>query len=180
MQGIQDVFGGPWGVWFSVFCARWAVFLFVPLAALTSWRKRDKALMHAAYEAAWAALLAFMLAMGLGLLIERTRPFRAAAEEVILRVPPPMSEFSLPSGHASVAFAIAFALAYGSPSLGLTAFLLAGLVAFGRVAAGVHYPSDVIAGVFVGLFAFAIVRALHRSLRAKDLRVRPQDPPPAF
>lgn len=179
MQGIQSLFSGPIGFGFTVFCARWAIFLFAPLAALTSWRKKDRALKHAAYEAAWSALLAFTIAMGLGVMIERPRPFRAS-ELVELRSPPPMSQFSLPSGHSSVAFAIAFALAFGSPSLGFAAFFVAGLVAFGRVGVGVHYPSDVLAGVFVGFTAFLLVRALHHAMRAHDLGLKRAKIPPAF
>jgi membrane-associated phospholipid phosphatase len=47
---------------------------------------------------------------------------------------------------------------------------LAFLVAFGRVASGVHYPSDVLVGMVVGFLSFAVVRRLHHALRRRDLR----------
>lgn len=179
IQGLQSLFAGPAGHAFIAFCARWMIFAFAPLVAFTSWRKKSRTLRHAAFEAAWAALLAFSIAMTLGVLIGRVRPFHASPL-VELLIPPPASVYSMPSGHASVAFAIAFALAFGDPSLGVVAFLIAGLVAFGRVGAGVHYPTDVLAGAFVGFIAFALVRYLHQALRRRDVRGRknsPSEPP---
>jgi undecaprenyl-diphosphatase len=68
---------------------------------------------------------------------------------------------SFPSGHATNAFALAtfFALlAYAHLPKGWArtmlmslAFLLAALVAFGRVYLGVHYVSDVVAGALLGV-----------------------------
>jgi undecaprenyl-diphosphatase len=172
IQGIQSTFAAPWGQAFVVFCARWLVFAFAPLAALTSWRKKDRHLRHAAIEAAWSALLAFFLAMTLGVAIGRVRPFRADPDAIHALIPPPASTYSLPSGHTSVAFAIAFALAFGNPYLGVPAFAIAFLVGFGRIGAGVHYPSDVLAGIGIGFLAFTLVRTLHNALRARDLRTR--------
>jgi undecaprenyl-diphosphatase len=172
IQGIQSTFAAPVGQAFVVFCARWLVFAFAPLAALTSWRKKDKNLKHAAIEAAWSALLAFFLAMTLGVAIGRVRPFRADPDAIHALIPPPASTYSLPSGHTSVAFAIAFALAFGNPYLGVPAFVIAFLVGFGRIGAGVHYPSDVLAGIGIGFLAFLLVRGLHNALRARDLRTR--------
>jgi undecaprenyl-diphosphatase len=178
IQGLQLLFQGAAGHAIVGFCARWMIFAFAPLAALTSWRKNSRTLRHAAYEAAWSALLALVIAMMLGVMIGRVRPFNASSS-VERIIPPPASTYSLPSGHASVAFAIAFALAFGNPSLGVVAFAIAGLVAFGRVAAGVHYPTDVLAGTFVGFTAFLLVRYLHQALRRRDVRGKrgTQSPP---
>ncbi len=169
IRGIQSVFSTPFAQGFVVFCARWMIFVFAGLAALTSFSKRRQSLRHAAYEAAWAGLLALVVALLLGIAIGRVRPF-AASSEVLRLIPPPASTYSFPSGHTSVAFAIAAALAYGDISLGLLAFGVAWFVAFGRIAAGVHYPSDILAGIVVGFICFALVRFFHRALRRKDLK----------
>ena len=169
IRGLQTMFQGPIGHAMVVFCARWLIFIFVALAAATGFRKQGKMLRHAAYEAAWAALLALAIATFLSRLIGRLRPFLTG--EVALLIPPPVSVFAFPSGHASVAFAIAAALMYGNPSLGFIGLIIAVLVAFGRVASGVHYPSDVLGGLIVGFIAFGIVRYIHQAIRARDMRI---------
>ena len=75
--------------------------------------------------------------------------------------------YSFPSAHASSSFACAVlgsfaALAYvpdAAPVVIAANFLLAALIALSRVVVGVHYPSDVIAGTFLGstLALFAVL-----------------------
>ncbi len=166
IQEVQSWFQTPLGAWFVVLCARWMIFFFAPLAAATSLRSRRSSVRHAAYEAAWAGLVAMVTASVLGVLIGRIRPF-SASDQVVLLIPPPASLHSFPSIHTSIAFAIVAALAYGDRRLGAIAFLMALLVAFGRVASGVHYPSDIVAGVIVGLLSFWFVRHMHHVLRRR-------------
>jgi undecaprenyl-diphosphatase len=59
---------------------------------------------------------------------------------------------SFPSGHAARAFLIAvIGSALGPPWLGVVLWIWAPLVALARVAMGVHYLSDVIAGALLGI-----------------------------
>ena len=125
----------------------------------------------AAYEAAWSGLVALILSLCLGAIIGRLRPF-AVSSDVHLLIQAPASIFSFPSSHASVAFAVAFALLYGDVTIGLVALLMACLVAFGRVATGVHYPSDVIAGAVLGLVSFVITSNLLRLLPGGKRRAK--------
>jgi membrane-associated phospholipid phosphatase/diacylglycerol kinase family enzyme len=57
---------------------------------------------------------------------------------------------SFPSGHAASAAAFAAGLALEKPSLSGPATVLALAVAASRVVTGVHYPSDVLAGLAIG------------------------------
>jgi undecaprenyl-diphosphatase len=57
---------------------------------------------------------------------------------------------SLPSGHATTAFAALFAIGAIFPQARALMWIYAVLIAFSRVAVAAHYPSDVIAGALVG------------------------------
>lgn len=56
---------------------------------------------------------------------------------------------SFPSRHTASAFIIAMACLYLNFYLGLFMFLLAVLIGFTRIASGVHFPKDVIAGMII-------------------------------
>ena len=59
---------------------------------------------------------------------------------------------SFPSGHATRAFMLAtMGLGLGPIWLGIALVLWAPLVALGRVAMGVHYLSDILAGLVIGV-----------------------------
>lgn len=59
--------------------------------------------------------------------------------------------FSFPSGHATIAFAAAYILGREQKKLKWFYFSLATLISFSRIYLGKHYPSDVFAGVLIGL-----------------------------
>lgn len=65
---------------------------------------------------------------------------------------------SFPSGHAASAAAFAAGVALEAPAAALPVALVAATVAYGRVHIGVHYPSDVAAGVVLGVGAAVVVR----------------------
>ena len=69
---------------------------------------------------------------------------------------------SFPSGHTSASFAAAAALYRCVPKKwGVLALVAAALMGLSRLYVGVHFPSDVIAGVLVGCFCgWAAVRLL--------------------
>ena len=62
---------------------------------------------------------------------------------------------SFPSGHSGSCFAVSTAwtraLPRGRKLPGIIALCLAGLMAFSRLYVGVHYPSDVAAGILIGV-----------------------------
>jgi len=70
---------------------------------------------------------------------------------------------SFPSGHAARAFLIAvLASGLGPGSLALILWIWAPLVSLARVAMGVHYISDIVAGFLVGIVMGALFLQLHQ------------------
>lgn len=64
---------------------------------------------------------------------------------------------SFPSGHAARAAMLAvLGMGLGPPWFGIALVLWAPLVSLARVAMGLHYLSDVVAGVFLGVIAGAV------------------------
>jgi undecaprenyl-diphosphatase len=90
---------------------------------------------------------------------ERPRPFTAhPALTQLLSAPSPDPSF--PSDHAAAAFAIAFAVLAVSRRAGILFLAFSVLIGLSRIALGLHYPSDVIAGVIVGCVAALLVTHL--------------------
>ncbi|EKG35173.1 PAP2 super family protein/DedA family protein [Pseudomonas syringae pv. avellanae str. ISPaVe013] len=134
-----------------------ASLLIIVLAVARQWR-------HAAF--ALIATLGTAIANGiLKTFFARARP------EVLLE---PLTTYSMPSGHSSAAFALFMTLAVlagrGQPvRLRLTWMLVAGIpalaIALSRVYLGVHWPTDILAGM---LLAFCVCAASLAFIQRKD------------
>lgn len=82
-------------------------------------------------------------------LIARTRPFDLKEGiELIISKP---NDFSFPSGHTSVSFAASVAVFMNDKKYGCFALALAVLIAFSRLYLYVHFPTDVLGGMVVGI-----------------------------
>ena len=82
-------------------------------------------------------------------LVARMRPYSYFPDITLLI--PPLDDFSFPSGHTFASFAAATALFLYHRKAGAAAFILAVTIAFSRLYLYVHFPSDVLAGVILGI-----------------------------
>ncbi len=98
---------------------------------------------------ALALIFGFIIAnLGFKPLVARLRPFQVRNTHILIAPP---EDFSFPSGHTVSSVASAFAICKGSRKWGAIAFATAILIAFSRLYLYVHFPSDVLAGVIIGL-----------------------------
>ena len=93
--------------------------------------------------------------------VMRPRPFlEIPALEPLIKRP---KGFSFPSGHTTLAFAVAFIISRILPKrYSIPAFLMAALVAFSRLYLGVHYPTDILGGICIGYVAGLITDFLYK------------------
>jgi undecaprenyl-diphosphatase len=74
---------------------------------------------------------------------------------------------SFPSTHTAVAFVLATSVTLHQKTLGVFLFTMAALIGVGRVLANVHYPIDVILGMFIGVLTGVIFNQIHLNKRKK-------------
>ena len=164
------VLDNPFTASSAVFAARWLILIFA-FIAVAFFVTHDRRLRHAAGEMVWSFLTALLATNLIALFVLRERPFLKSTENLLsvhALIPPPITT-SFPSGHTATAFALASAVFFVNRRLGIVAYLIALIIGFARIAVGVHYPTDVVAGIFVGLASFAAVRYCHERLRARDM-----------
>ena len=83
-------------------------------------------------------------------LVARIRPYDMMDTLIPLVNKP--TDYSFPSGHSGCAFAVAGVYVRNLPKrAGIPLLILAILIALSRLYVGVHYPTDVLAGLIIGV-----------------------------
>ncbi|MDR1193801.1 MAG: phosphatase PAP2 family protein [Peptococcaceae bacterium] len=100
-------------------------------------------------------------------LVARIRPFDLN-EAIQLLIPPP-GDFSFPSGHTQASFAAATAIYCYHKRAGRWCLALAALIGFSRLYLYAHYPSDVLAGLVIGVALGAAAYRLSQLIFLKSL-----------
>ena len=102
------------------------------------------------WEMAASGATAFVLAQGMKIIINRSRPI--VKYPFIDAYDRSLTQHSFPSGHTTAAFntATTLSLEFKKWYIVVPAYLWAATVGYSRLHLGVHYPSDVLAGAITG------------------------------
>ena len=91
----------------------------------------------------------------LKMLLSRERPYNIIEHLNTFGID--LKDYSFPSGHTTASFSMAVTIALNIPRLSILVFIIAIVVGVSRIYLGVHYPTDVAAGMFVGCFTSILV-----------------------
>ncbi len=130
----------------------WLWLVVAALVAAFGGRRGRRAALRSLLALGAASATANLAVKGLA---RRRRPERQEDDARGVSMP---TSSSFPSGHTASAFSFATAMTSDTPWLALPLFGVASLVGYSRVHAGVHYPSDVLAGCVLGLSVGTLVR----------------------
>ena len=84
-------------------------------------------------------------------LIHRPRPFSELADIILLIKAP--KDYSFPSGHTAASFVMIFVFFRHIKKYFIPVLITGIFIAFSRMYLSVHYPSDIIAGLIIGIFS---------------------------
>jgi len=145
------------------------VVAFVVSLAIFAFARQQPRLIETATLSLLSGALSFVLATTIKLLTHRSRPFLVMHVKQLLSD----SSFAFPSGHTTFLCAMAVAAFPEERALGAIMFASAILVGSGRIAAGIHWPSDVIGGLLVGTAMCVATRMVWRHFRRQYANVSP-------
>lgn len=116
---------------------------------------------------------AYVLSEIIKLIIEQERPCRAV---VVLEECPAAGDWSFPSNHTVIAFAVATGiLIIAANYWALLGYAVAALIGVLRIITGAHYPHDVLAGAILGVcVTVGVYLLLVPAKRAVLSRLQPQ------
>ncbi|MFI5897505.1 phosphatase PAP2 family protein [Actinoplanes sp. NPDC051513] len=165
-----NTFAGRWAPidWIMRIAAVWLIFAVFAVASVVVVRALARHQIRSVICLGISLLLAFGLGQGLARLSHEQRPFQDHAVHQLI---PHAPGVSMPSDHATAAFALAFGmLLLLNRRAGLALTAAAVLIGFARVWAGVHYPGDILASAAIaGLSAFLVYVT---DLGARDVQQR--------
>ena len=119
---------------------------------------------------AYTMVLSYLIVFGLGQfvlkdLVARVRPCQID-QTIALLVERPTS-YSFPSTHTAWAFAAATSVFLHHKKAGIAVLVLAALVAFSRLYLFVHFPTDVLGGIVLGVLSALIAKVVVNAVEKK-------------
>ncbi len=138
----------------TIFFSTYVLYIVIMAVLYWAWAKRKDL---------WHTILLFVPAGGnrvvftelIRLFVYSPRPF--IVNHLVPLVSDPRREWytSFPSGHTIFLFSLATSVWFENKKVGAALFVLAALVGIARIAAGVHWPTDIIGGALLGV-AFSV------------------------
>ena len=146
---LNDLAGNPRGDALIVFCAEYLAYIlvvtFLVLLVASGKTVREKVTIAAAafFSAAIARVIVTEI---IRYFVHRPRPFVGHSVHQLIAE----SSYSFPSGHAIFFFAFSTAIYMYNKKWGVWFLVASAAVGLARIAAGVHYPSDILGGAVLG------------------------------
>jgi undecaprenyl-diphosphatase len=130
----------------AIFFAEYFGYILVFFVLLIFWKNWKKIL-----QTFLAAILArFGVVEIIRFFWQKPRPFVENNVNVLLNQ---INSVSFPSGHAAFYFGLSTIVYFYNKKVGILFFVLSFLISFSRVFCGIHWPSDIGAGILVGIFS---------------------------
>lgn len=143
-----------------IFFAKDALEIYVALFVIAWFAlpKQDIQNRHALVVAGFSGILALMINVVISHIWFRPRPFTVLHKGTFTELVPHSNDASFPSDHTSGSFGFA-AGSWGRQQtwISRTFTMVAIIVMFARIYVGVHYPTDVLAGMMVGIVSSQIL-----------------------
>jgi undecaprenyl-diphosphatase len=177
---IFELFNSPAGRWPLIdhvmrFSAVYLIFLVFSVAGAVVVHALTQRRIRPVVSLAATLALAFGLSRILGRVSHERRPFQ---DHPVHQLIPHATGVSMPSDHATAAFAVGFGvLVFLSRRAGLALLAAAVLIGVARVWCGVHYPGDILAGAVVAGLAVLTAYVVSRGPKAAADSASLQDTP---
>jgi membrane-associated phospholipid phosphatase len=132
---------------------------------LTGYINDDEAMMRNGIKTGAAIGLNIFLTSGLKYVVNRPRPYVQYPHDIVKRAEGGI--YSFPSGHTSTAFATATALTLSTKKwyVAVPSYAYACAVGYSRMRLGVHFPSDVLGGMILGIGSSLLVFQIDKWLQ---------------
>jgi len=158
---LVNQFAGKWICLdgFTIFFAEYFEYVLV-LSLLfflaVAFRKYLKMIIQALIS---AVLARFVIVSFIRFILPRSRPFIENNINLLIDYP---DKASFPSGHAAFYFALSTIVYLCNKKIGILFFIASFLICLARVFAGIHWPSDILAGIVVGIFSGWLIHKIFK------------------